>query len=310
MPRLELQAKNSVMALATAVFTPFGADGRINGEAVDQQARHLRDWDCPAVYVGGTAGEGASLTTAERRDLLERWCAAAGPRMKVIAHVGHTSQGEAVALAQHAQQAGADAVSAVPPYFHKPTTAGQVVDFLAPVAAAAPDLPFIYYHIPSVTGVRVLASQVLIAASRQMPTFAGIKYADGDVADLQRCLAVLADRYEIYIGNAQLIMVAAQLGIRSAIGSVYNWATPLYHQLLDHVAAGETDDAWNCQWLAQRAIAAVSRPAGELPGFKAASALVGPDCGPCRPPLASVADEQRDAIAAELRSMGLLDGPV
>jgi len=276
---------------------------------VERQARHLQEWNCPGVYVGGTAGEGASLTTAERRDLLEHWCAVAGTRMKVIAHVGHTSQGEAVALAEHAQQVGADAVSAVPPYFHKPATADQLVNFLAPVAAAAPGLPFIYYHIPGVTGVRIQASQVLAAATQRVPTFAGIKYADGDVADLQRCLADLGDEQQIYIGNAQLIMVAAKLGIRSAIGSVYNWATPLYQQMLDHVAAGETDAAWNCQWLAQRAIAAVSRPAGELPGFKAATALIGMDCGPCRPPLLGVDDQQRAGIAAELRSIGFLDEP-
>lgn len=309
MPHLDLESKSSVMALATAAFTPFRRDGGISWDTVELQAEQLQAWDCPGVYVGGTAGEGASLTSDERRELLERWCAVAGPGMKVIAHVGHTSQAEAVALARHAQQAGADAVSAVPPYFHKPTTAERLVDFLEPVAAAAPELPFIYYHIPGVTGVRIPASQVLEAAAR-LPTFAGIKFADSDVADLQRCLAMIEDRHQIYIGNAQLIMVAIQLGIRSAIGSVYNWAAPLYLRLLDHVAAGDIDAAWRCQWLAQRAIAAVSRPAGELSGFKAATSLRGVDCGWCRPPLATLDDQERTAVVNELRSIGFPDRPI
>lgn len=310
MPHLDLESKSSVMALATAAFTPFGPDGRISWETVELQAKHLQGWECPAVYVGGTAGEGASLTSGERRELLERWCTVAGPRMKVIAHVGHTSQAEAIVLARHAQQIGADAISAVPPYFHKPDNVEQLVDFLEPVAAAAPELPFVYYHIPGVTGVRIPASQILKTAARQLPTFAGIKFADSDVADLQRCMAVIDDQHQIYIGNAQLIMVAMQLGIRSAIGSVYNWAAPLYLQLIEHMAAGDTDAAWRCQWLAQRAIAAVSRPAGELPGFKAATSLRAVDCGWCRPPLATLDDRQRTSVADELRRIGFPDGSV
>lgn len=309
MPQLALDARGSAMALATAVFTPFQPDGAVAWETIQRQADQLSGWGCPAVYVGGTAGEGASLTIDERRRLLERWCAAAGGRMKVIAHVGHTSQAEAAALAAHAQTAGADAVSAVPPYFHKPANPTDLVNFLEPVAGAAPELPFIYYHIPGVTRVPIAASAVLRPAMERLPTFAGIKFADGDVADLQRCLALIRDHgggHEMFIGNAQLILVAVRLGIRTAIGSVYNFAAPLYLRLLEQLAKEDVDGARHSQRLAQQAIEAVSRHAGELSGFKAAAALTGVDCGRCRPPLATLEEKQRAEMAAELRSIGFL----
>ncbi|MGP4113495.1 dihydrodipicolinate synthase family protein [Streptomyces sp. 4N509B] len=331
---LDYGGSHPVMALLTAVFTPFDEDGRVAYELVEKQAETLLAWGCPGAYVGGTAGEGASLTTAERMLLLERWCEVADGRLDVIAHVGHTSLGEARAMAEHAQRVGARAVSAVPPYFHRPTGAAGLADFLARVAEAAPGLPFLYYHIPSVTGVTIPASQVMAEARERVPGFAGVKFAHGDMADLQRCLRLAAERpdggrrngpdghagdegsggggtgggdgVEVYMANARLLLTSITMGARAAIGSAYNFAAPVYLRMLEHVAAGEAREARDCQLLAQDAIDAVAGYAGELAGFKAASALVGPDCGPCRPPLASLDAAQRAALREELGRLGFL----
>lgn len=309
MKALDYAAGSPVMSLLTAVFTPFRPDGGLDLETVGEQADAVAAWGCPAVYVGGTAGEGASLTVAERMALLERWCAVAEGRMDVIAHVGHTSLAEAQALAAHAEASGARAVSAVPPYFHRPRDAAALTDFLAPLAAAAPRLPFIYYHIPSVTGVQVPASELLTEAARRIPTFAGIKYADNDLADFQRCLERAGDTHEMYFGSARLLLAAAGVGARAAIGSAYNFAAPVYLRLVRHLERGETDRARACQLLAQAAIDAASRHAGELPGFKAATRLAGVDCGPCREPLGTLDDAQLAALSADFDRIGFPDGP-
>ncbi len=295
-----------VMTLLTAVFTPFHPDGGLALETVERQADALTAWNCPAVYVGGTAGEGASLSTAERMLLLERWCEVAAGRMDVIAHVGHTSLAEARTLAEHAQRTGVRAISAVPPYFHRPQDATAVAEFVARLTEAAPELPFIYYHIPSVTGVTVPASAVLEAARERVPSFAGIKFAHGDLADFQRCLRLAGDRHEMYFGNARLVLAAVGVGARAAIGSAYNFAAPLFLRMLEHIERGEREAALECQLLAQDAIDAASGYAGELAGFKAATALVGQDCGPCRPPLGSLDERQRAGLRADLTRLGLL----
>ncbi|MGP3971026.1 dihydrodipicolinate synthase family protein [Streptomyces sp. 6N223] len=309
MDALPYATADPVMSLLTAVFTPFDEDGGLALDTVERQADAVLAWGSPAVYVGGTAGEGASLSTAERMLLLERWCEVADGRLDVIAHVGHTSLGEARALAEHAQRAGARAISAVPPYFHRPDNAAALADFVARLVEAAPGLPFIYYHIPSVTGVGLPAGELLRAARERVPGFAGVKFAHGDLADLQVCLKLAEETpgCEVYVGSARLLLASLALGARAAIGSAYNFAAPLYRRMLDHVARGEQAEARACQFLAQEAIDAACGYAGELAGFKAASALVGPDCGPCRPPLRSLDAGQRAALRAALTRMGFLE---
>src|SRR5690606_14641888 len=104
-------------------------------------------------FVCGTTGESLSLTLDERKAVAEAWRRSAGDRLKVIVHVGHTCQRDAAELARHAAQIGADAVAAMGPSFFRPPGVRELVDWCAGVAAAAGDLPFYYYHIPSMTGV-------------------------------------------------------------------------------------------------------------------------------------------------------------
>lgn len=296
------------MTLVAAVFTPFDADGGLALERVEQQAEAVAAWGSPAVYVGGTAGEGASLATTERMALLERWCDVAASRMDVIAHVGHSSLAEARELATHASDVGANAISAVAPYFHRPGDVAALTGFCRRIAESAPGLPFIYYHIPSVTGVHLPASDFLRVAIEEIPSFAGIKFAHDDLADLDRCLDIAGEEYEIYLGAAKIMLPALRLGARAAIGSAYNFAAPLFQRLCEHVRLGELRAARDCQELARVVIDMAAQYGGELPGFKALTGLVSHDCGPCRAPLSSPTSLQLADLRLRLLRVGFLDG--
>ncbi|NEE01569.1 dihydrodipicolinate synthase family protein [Phytoactinopolyspora halotolerans] len=307
MNTVDYTAERPGVALLTAVFTPFDDDGRLALDRVEAQAKALAEWDCPAVFVAGTAGEGASLSVAERKDLVERWCEVAGGQLDVIVHVGHTSLAEARRLAAHAQASGARAIASVAPYFHRPGDVEALVSFCADIADAAPTLPFTYYHIPGATGVHLRASDVLVAARDRIPTFAGIKYAHSDLTDLQRCLELADSRHEVFVGAAKLLLASIGIGARAAIGSVYNFAAPLYRRMLDHIEKGERREAQRCQYLAQQAIDIVAGYGGELPGFKAATKLTGLDCGPCRSPLRSPDEHGLELMRADLERVGFLE---
>ncbi|GAB3450791.1 dihydrodipicolinate synthase family protein [Actinophytocola sediminis] len=295
------------MALLTAVFTPFTETGELDLDTVAKQADDLVAWGSVAAYVGGTAGEGASLSTEERMALVDRWSEVAAGRLDLIVHVGHSSLTEARRLAAHAESVGVKAVSAVAPYFHRPETVSALVDVCAAIADAAPTLPFTYYHIPSMTGVHLRASDVLVAAREKIPTFAGVKFAHNDMVDLQRCLYLAAGEQEVFVGVAKLVLAAWQWGARAAIGSVYNFAGPLFQRLLGHAARGELTQARECQQLAQQVIDTAARYGGELVGFKALGALSGVDCGGCRPPLVSPGPERLAALHAEVTALGFPD---
>lgn len=310
MTELHYPAAGDGMALLTAVFTPFDEDGGLDLDTVAKQADDLLAWGSPAAYIGGTAGEGAALTTDERMALAERWIEVADGRLDVIIHVGHASLGESRRLAGHAEQIGARAISAVAPYFHRPGSVGALVDACASIAEVAPTLPFTYYHIPSMTGVNLKASEVLIMARERIPSFAGVKFADNDLVDLQRCLQLAGEGgQEVFVGVAKLILAAWQWGARVAIGSVYNFAGPLFGRLVDHAARGDLAEARRLQLLAQQVIDTAAAPAGELAGFKALGSLYGVGCGPVRAPLASVTPEQLAALRAEVTRLGFgVDG--
>ncbi|SDT33114.1 dihydrodipicolinate synthase family protein [Jiangella sp. DSM 45060] len=307
MTGLRYSADGPDMALLTAVFTPFTETGEVALDTVPKQADALLGWGSAAAYIGGTAGEGASLSTAERMALAERWCEVADGRLDVIVHVGHASLTEARRLAAHAESVGARAISSVAPYFHRPDTVAALVDACAAIADAAPSLPFTYYHIPSMTGVDLRASDVLVVAREKIPTFAGVKFAHNDMVDLQRCLHLAGTDHEVFVGVAKLVLAAWQWGARAAIGSVYNFAGPLFRRLLDHAARGEVEQARAAQQLAHQVIDAASRYGGELAGFKALGALTGVDCGACRPPLVSPGPEQLAVLRAEVTELGFLD---
>ena len=89
---------------------------------------------------------------AEHERVVELVIEAAAGRLPVIAGAGSNSTAEAISLARHAKQAGADAILVVTPYYNKPTQDGLYAHFKA--IHDAVDLPLIIYNIPGPLGGR------------------------------------------------------------------------------------------------------------------------------------------------------------
>lgn len=299
---------DSPATLIPAVFTPFTAEQELALGVVEKQAAAVAELGFPAVYVAGSGGEGASLSMSERLALVRRWCEAADGQFDVIAHVGHTCLDEARSLAAAAQAAGARAISAVPPFYFKTVDTGTIVDFCAQVAQGAPELPFIYYHIPSVTAVNVPAAEVMSAARDRIPTFAGIKYADSDLGPLRQCLQVADPECDVYFGSANVLLGAIQAGVRVAIGSAYNVCATLFETVIERLATGDASGAASAQEFARTVISTMSRYGGQLQASKALMKVVGPDCGPCRLPLRSLDGDGLGLLRAALADIGFSPG--
>lgn len=115
--------------LIPAAHTPFTVNGALDPGIVRQQAALLLEMDIQGVFVGGTTGEFSSLTVEERMILADSWCQAAGGALRVVVHVGHNCQAEAIRLARHARECGAVAVAAMAPSYFKPTAVRELIDF-------------------------------------------------------------------------------------------------------------------------------------------------------------------------------------
>lgn len=289
--------------LIAAPFTPFQEDSSLALEIIPQQAARLAADGVIGAFVCGSTGEGASLTIAERKQVAETWVQSAPESLSVIVHVGHTAVAESVELARHAAGIGAVAIAAYAPHYFKPAGAEDLVRSLEPVAAAAPDLPFYYYHIPSMTGVTFSGEAVLKAAHGRIPNLAGIKFTHENLMDYLACLRFAEGRYDILFGRDESLLAALAIGAKGAVGSTYNYHGPLFNQLIAAFSAGDLAKAAELQTTVNRAIQILIDHNG-LPGGKAiASHLLGIDLGPVRAPLRSLSPDQLARLKAALDAL-------
>ncbi len=294
--------------LIAAPFTPMQPDGAINLTVVEPYAHWLHRNGIIGAFICGTTGEGMSLTVDERTQLAERWMAAAPAGLRVIVHVGHNSLTDARTLAAHAQSIGADSIASMSPFFFKPAGVAGLVDWCGQVAAAAPRLPFYYYHIPSMTGVSVKVSEFLQLAGKRIPSLAGIKFTFEDLDDYQRCLELEGGRFDVLFGRDELLLSALDLGARGAVGSTYNFAAPLYQALITAYERGERAKAAELQALAVRMINVfIECGTHPIAAFKWFMGRTGMDCGPARLPLSSPTPTQIAALEAGLQASGSFD---
>ncbi len=290
--------------LVAAPFTPFKKSGVVDFAMIEKLAASLAANRVAGAFVCGTTGEGVSMTTAERMKVAERWQASAGKRLRVIVHVGHTSLGDSRALAAHAQKIGASAVGCMAPFCFKPTKADDLVAFCAEVAAAAPELPFYYYHIPCVTGVTIPAFDFLRAAADKIPNLAGIKFTHENLMDFAACVRWEGGRFDALFGRDEMLLAGLSVGAQGAIGSTYNYAAPIYHRIIAAYKRGDLAAAQAEQARANAMITVLIRYGGMPPAGKAFMKAIGLDCGASRLPLRPLAADQEEALRAEAEAVG------
>ncbi len=292
--------------LIAAPHTAFHADGTLALEMIPQQARLLAHNRVAGAFICGTTGEGASLTSEERRQVVEAWVAARQPGLAIIVHVGHLSLGEACAYARHAQESGADAIAAIAPSFFKPAATSDLVAWCAKVAAAAPNLPFYYYHMPAMTGVTIPAADFLQSVNGQIPTLAGVKFTHENLMDFGRSAEVGSGKYAMLFGRDEILLSGLALGAKGAVGSTYNFAAPLYHRIIDAFDRGDMEAARRDQSRAMDFIDVLGRHGG-LSAGKSVMKLIGVDCGPVRLPLRALTDKDEKSLREGLERIGFFE---
>ena len=288
--------------LIAAPFTAFQSNGKINLPVVDRQVESLVSNKVSGVFVCGTTGEGLSLSTDERQQLAERWRSAAGAKLRVIIHVGHTSLEDCRTLARHAQKIGADAISCQAPCFFKPASAADLVQFSAEVASAAPDVPFYYYHIPSMTGVSIPVADFLTAASSKMPTLVGVKFTYENLMDYLECRYLENGRYDMVFGRDEGLLAGLATGSKAAIGSTYNFAAPIYHRLIAAFEKGDLETARNEQLRSVKLIRLLASY-GFMGAARATMNFLGIDLGPARLPNKELSPENAAKLKSDLEKM-------
>src|SRR3977135_2862545 len=218
---MRMTAKTSFRGSFTAIVTPCK-----NG-AVDEKAfRGLVDWQIAEGTNGlvpvGTTGESPTLSHEEHRQVVE-WCIEqAKGRVPVIAGSGSNSTREAIELSQHAQEAGADAVLGVTPYYNKPTQEGLYPHFKAINDAIA--IPIIIYNIPMRSVIDMWVDTMTRLCG--LDHIAGVKDATANVARVSQQRAAMGEGFNQLSGEDATVLGFMAHGGHGGISVTSNVAPP------------------------------------------------------------------------------------
>lgn len=180
-----------------ALATPFGADNRIDYDAVERLVEfHVRAGS-DGLVVAGTTGESATLVKGEHAELIRRVVAFAGGRLPVIAGTGSNSTSQTIDLSLEVADAGMDAYLMVAPYYNKPVQEGIYRHFCA--IADSVDKPIMIYNVPGRTVTDILPETVARLAGH--PRIFGLKEATGSMQRLDEVLALVPDDFMLYSGD-------------------------------------------------------------------------------------------------------------
>ncbi len=292
--------------MIAAVHTPFDASGRVHFRAIEKQAEILLRNGIQTAFVCGSTGESSSLSTQERKDIAGCWMETAGDRLDIIIHVGHNSIVDASDLSRHACRLGAAGIAANAPGYYKPAHVDDLVAYCQKISSSADDLPFYFYHIPSITGVDFSMVEFLEKAAERIVHMAGLKYTAMNIVEYYQCLHFDNRRFQIFYGNDEQLLLALSLGATGAVGSTYNYAAPLYQSL---IKAFSNDDNRGVREASDRIFRLLSIlfEFGVLPGGKAIMGLLGIDCGAPRPPLKGLEENQIRLLKRKLDESGLFE---
>lgn len=296
-----------ITGLVAATHTPFHTDGSLNLAIVEKQAVHLQQTGVGAAFIGGTTGESHSLSLNERRALTQRWMeVTAGSPLKVVVHVGANCLGDVADLAAQAQELKADAISALAPSYFKPRSVAALVECCAQITAAAPELPFFLYDIPSFTGISLSMPEFLTLGAEKLPTLAGIKFTNPDGMMFQQCLHHSEGAFSILWGTDECLIAGLALGATGAVGSTYNFAAPIYQRIIKAFAQ---NDFVTARLEQKRSVELVARLAsvGYMSAAKSVMKMLGVDVGPARLPHTPLDAAQEKALQTDLEQMGFFD---
>ena len=286
----------------TALITPF-SDGRVDEDAFRKLVEFQIESGTHGLVPVGTTGESPTLSHDEHDRVIELCIEQAAGRVPVIAGAGSNATAEAVRLARHAADAGADGVLIVSPYYNKPTQEGLYRHFTS--VAEAVDVAVIVYDIPGRSIVRVDDAN-LVRMNAAFPNISGIKDATSEVGRPPRILNALGNGFAQLSGEDATTLPYLAGGGHGAISVTSNIAPKA---LADMHNAWKAGDVKTAQAINARLIDLHDAMFCEAsPGpVKYAAERLGLCSAETRLPLCEIADESKARVDAALRGAGLIN---
>jgi 4-hydroxy-tetrahydrodipicolinate synthase len=288
-------------SVVTAMVTPFRDDHSLDLDGAQELTVYLLEHGSDTVLAAGSTGEGPTLTTEEKAELFRACIEAARGKGRVWCNTGTYSTDESLELTRIAEEAGADGVLLVTPYYNKPPQRGLVAHFTA--VARSTDLPVILYNIPGRTATRIEHDTLLQLAN--VSNIVAVKDSTGDFDGVSKLVREAPSGFEVYSGDDWAAFGASCLGAVGVVSVASHLVGERIHQMLELVESGDVPAARKIHEELSPVFAALFITSNPIP-LKAAMEMVGRPAGPPRLPLVPATPDERERIRRVLEDAALL----
>ena len=287
--------------IATALITPFQADGSVDFEAYGR----IIDWQIEsgidALVSCGTSGENPTLSDEEHQEVLRFAVERTNHRVPMIAGTGSNDTRHAIEMTRFACSIGADAVLVVTPYYNKATQNGLVQSFGA--IADASTVPVIVYNVPSRTGCGI--QPATYAKLAEHPMIQAIKEANGSISSVVETMSLVKGKLDLYSGNDDQIVPIMAMGGLGCISVLSNVMPKETCEIARRFFAGDVAGAAELQMRYLPLINALFCEVNPIPA-KAAMAAMGLCEDVLRLPLTPMESANRERLLGCMRKEGLI----
>lgn len=227
-----------------ALVTPFHEDKSVNYEELGRLIEYQISGGIDAIIVCGTTGEPVTMTEEERISVISYTIEKVEKRVPVIAGSGGNCTENAVVFSKKAQNAGADGLLVVTPYYNKATQNGLYEHYKA--IAEAVDVPIIMYNVPSRTGLNLLP-QTALRLGKEFSNIVAIKEASGNLNQIAEIIKYADGSLDVYSGNDDQIVPILSLGGIGVISVLANVAPKDTHNMVMEYLYGDVKRASELQ---------------------------------------------------------------
>jgi 4-hydroxy-tetrahydrodipicolinate synthase len=283
----------------TAIITPFKKDGSIDEDALRHLVTFQEENGTDAVVPCGSTGESATLSFDEHLRVVSIVVDQV-KRAKVIAGAGSNSTAEAISLSRRAEDAGADGILSISPYYNKPTQEGIFRHYES--ISGAINVPLIVYNVPGRTASNITSDTMLRLAG--LSGIGGVKEASGDLGQIQRILDGRPKGFSVLSGDDPLTYEMMRMGCDGTISVASNCVPRRISEMVSLCLSGNMNDALKIHTELSPLFIALFCETNPIP-IKYIMARMGYGSGMLRLPLTELTEKNRASVDAVLKSIGL-----
>lgn len=284
-----------------AIVTPMKDNLEVNYDKLDEILEEQIAGKTDSIVICGTTGESATLSEEEHLEAIRFTIERVNHRIPVVAGTGSNCTQTAIQMSKEAEEAGADGVLLVTPYYNKATQNGLIAHYTA--IANEIKIPAILYNVPSRTGCN-LAPATVVSLAKNVKNIVGIKAASGDLSQIAKMMSMADGCIDLYSGNDDQVLPILSLGGVGVISVLSNVAPRQTHDMVAKFLEGDVKGAAKIQLDAIPLINALFCEVNPIP-VKTALNLMGMQVGPTRMPLCEMEPENEARLAKAMKDFGI-----